>query len=785
MTECDVGKDPGFGSLCVSSLRLHLAALQKEMEGVLRDDDPENVHRMRVASRRVRADLDVFEQIFPKKKYARWKKDVRGLTRMLGSARDADVQIGYLEQLLKGQHSEAAGKGLEALLGHKRAYRSSLQPPLAGSIGKLKEDLTIESLTEQLTIIEESVPKEIGVRTRENLSQSMEHVQKRVEEVLGFAKYVDRPLAMAEHHAMRIASKRLRYTLEIFQQLYDDGLKEEISEIKRFQDVLGKMHDCDVWINEIQAVLRDKAWSDSTPIDGPGMKALQPGLRFVLDDCNERKTSLYQEFVLIWSNWGKGTLLNALVEKAIRAADLQNDQEGILSKMLVIPPTKIALLGDVHGNFLALEAALTDARSKGATVFLNTGDQIGYGPFPEEVVRLAISGEMVSVVGNYDQMTLSLGECKQKASTKEPKKQLAYQWAYDHLSAESRKFLKELPREVRFQVAGTKFLLTHGSPTSLDEALGPETSEERLAELARSSDAQVIIVGHAHRPMVRKAGGTLFVNAGTIGRPDDGDPRATYAIMTLEPLQVEYVKVDYDVEATVKAVREEGLPEEFAQMIIQGLSFDHVVERGRRATAAASQWPREDVLKEVRKVAEKYRQLDRHTEQVTKLALELFDQLRGSHKMKSEDRFLLECASILHDIGWSAGTTSHHKNTLALILSDTDLPLTDKERSLIGAVARYHTRSIPKKKHAHYASLRESDRIKVSKLAALLRIADGLDATHSSAVEAIDCAITKDHLTIKLRTKGDVSAEKSEAMKKGDLFQKAFHLDVVLEENPG
>jgi putative phosphoesterase len=782
MTACDVGKDPGFRSLCVSSLRLHLAALQKEMEGVLGDDDSENVHRMRVASRRVRADLDIFEPIFPKKRFARWKKDVRGLTRMLGSARDADVQIGYLEQLLKGQHPEAVGKGLETLLGHKRAYRSSLQPPLAGSIGQLKEDLTIESLTEHLAMIEESIPNETGVRTREDLSQSMEHVQKRVEEVLGYAKYVERPLAMAEHHAMRIAAKRLRYTLEIFQPLYDDGLKEEISEIKRLQDVLGEMHDCDVWISELQAVFHNNAWSDTTPIDSSGMKVLQPGLRFVLDDCRGRKANLYHEFVLIWSNWGKGTLLNALVEKAIRAADLQNDQEGILSKKLVPPPTKIALLGDVHGGLFALQAALADARSKGATVFLNTGDLIGYGPFPEQVVRLVRSEEIVSVVGNYDLMALSIGECRKKASAKEPKKQLAFHWAYDHLSAESRRFLGELPREVRFQVAGKKFLLTHGSPTSLDEALGPETSEERLAELARSSDAQVIVVGHAHRPMVRQVGGTLFVNAGTIGRPDDGDPRATYAIMTLDPPHVEHVKVDYDVEATVRAVREESLPEEFAQMIIQGLSLDHVVERGRRATAAASQWPREDVLVEVRKVAEKYRQLDRHTEQVTKLALELFDQLKGLHKMRSEDRFLLECASILHDIGWSAGTTSHQKSTLTLILSDTDLPLTDKERSLIGAVARYHTSSIPKKKHAHYASLRESDRIKVSKLAALLRIADGLDATHSSAVEAIDCVVDKDQLTIRLRTKGDASAEKAEAMKKGDLFRKAFQLDIVLEE---
>ncbi len=784
MTACDVAKDPGFRSLCVGSMREHLAALQQEMEGVLRNDDRENVHRMRVASRRVRADLNIFEPIFPKKRFDRWKKSVRGLTRMLGSARDADVQIDYLEELMKGQHSEAAGKGLEALLEQRRAYRSSLQPALASSIGELVEDHVVESLTEHLTMVEGSTPKEAGARTREDLSQSMEHIRKRVGEVLVYAKYVERPLAMAEHHAMRISAKRLRYTLEIFQPLYGDGLKQEISEIKRFQDILGEMHDCDVWISELQTVLQESAWADGSPIDVVGMKALRPGLHFVLDDRRGRKASLYQEFVLTWKNWQKDGLLDALIEKATRAADLLNGQEDRLRKMLASPQAKIALLGDIHGNLKAFEAVLADARAKGATTFLNAGDLIGYGPFPDEVVKLARSSELVSVIGNYDLKALSVGECG-KGTAKEPKKQLAFRWAYDNLSLESREYLKELPHEIRFEVAGTKCLLTHGSPTSIDEHLGPETSEERLAELARSSAAQMIIVGHSHRDMVRRVGGTLFVNTGSVGRPDDGDPRATYAIMTTEPLKVEHVRVEYDVAATVQAVREKGLPEEFAQMLIQGRSFEYVADRGRKAATASSQWPREDVLVEVRKVAEKYQQLDRHTEQVTKLALELFDQLQRLHRMKGEDRFLLECAGTLHDIGWSAGTTAHHKNALTLILSDTDLPLTDRERKLIGAVARYHTRAIPKKKHAHFASLRESDQVRVSKLAALLRIADGLDATHASVVESVDCTVDDERLTIKLTGKSDSSAERSEALKKGDLFRKVFHLGLVLEYEGG
>ncbi len=784
MNGCNVGKDPGFRSLCITSLREHLAALQKEMEGVLSNNDPENVHRMRVASRRVRADLDVFEPVFPKKWFARWKKDFRELTRALGSARDADVQIDYLEQLLKEKHSEDEGRGIEALLDHKRTYRNSLQPGLAVTIAKVVEDHTMETLAEHLTTMELAIPKGTILRTGKDLSQSMEQIQKRVEDLLSYSKYVERPLETAKHHAMRISAKRLRYTMEIFHPLYDDGLKEEISEVKRLQDVLGEMHDCDVWISELERVLQEKSWGDGSQICGAEMGFIASGIQSILDDRRKSKASLYPDYVRTWRNWEKASLLNALIEKVIRAADFDNHQELRLRKMLASPQAKIALLGDVHGNLKALEAVLADARSKGATVFLNAGDLIGYGPFPDEVVRLARSSELVNVIGNYDLKSLSIGECG-TGKTKGPKKQLAFQWAYDNLSVESREYLKELPREIRFEIDGAIFLLTHGSPTSIDEHLGPETSEERLAALARSSDAQVIIVGHSHRDMVRSVGGTLFVNTGSVGRPDDGDARATYAIMTTEPLQVEHVKVEYDVAATVSAIREKGLPEEFAQMMIQGRSFEYIADQGRKAAAAATQWPREEVLAEVRKVAEKYQQHDRHTEQVTKLALELFDQLERTHRMKSEDRFLLECAGILHDIGWSAGTKSHHKNTLALILSDTDLPLTDKERKLIGAIARYHTRSLPKEKHAHFASLRESDQVKVSKLAALLRIADGLDATHSSLVKGIECVVATERLTIKLKAKGDPSAEESEALKKGDLFHKVFRLEIVLKNEGG
>jgi putative phosphoesterase len=243
---------------------------------------------------------------------------------------------------------------------------------------------------------------------------------------------------------------------------------------------------------------------------------------------------------------------------------------------------KVALIGDVHANLPALEAVLAHAHDQGVKAIWNVGDFVGYGAFPDQVVKhLRKNDDVLSIIGNYDRKVLEFKEKKKKwRKKKHPDKYRAFEWAYENLSKKSRKYLRFLSQEARMKVQGKRILLTHGSPASDEEPLTPDTPEERLRELAHMAKADVIICGHAHQPFVREVDGVWFINTGSVGRPDDGDPRACYAVLTIdsETIEVCHHRVEYDVERAVAAIREHKLPEAFAQMTLQGRSLDTVLE---------------------------------------------------------------------------------------------------------------------------------------------------------------------------------------------------------------
>jgi putative phosphoesterase len=242
---------------------------------------------------------------------------------------------------------------------------------------------------------------------------------------------------------------------------------------------------------------------------------------------------------------------------------------------------KVALIGDVHANLPALEAVLDHAREQGTSSIWNIGDFVGYGPFPDEVVKRLRREGAISIVGNYDLKVLKFKKKQDKWRTsKRPEKWLAFKWAYEHLSKESRMYLRSLSQELRMRVAGRRILLTHASPASNEEHLTPDTPIERLRELAAMADADLVICGHSHQPFTRQVQGVWFINTGSVGRPDDGDPRAAYATLTIEPdvFEVRHHRVAYDVARAVAAIREHGLPEAFAQMLLQGNNLDVVAK---------------------------------------------------------------------------------------------------------------------------------------------------------------------------------------------------------------
>jgi len=237
---------------------------------------------------------------------------------------------------------------------------------------------------------------------------------------------------------------------------------------------------------------------------------------------------------------------------------------------------KIALIGDIHANLPALEAVLADARAQAVEAVWNIGDFVGYGPHPEEVVQRCMREDMPAVIGNYDRKTLNYAD--KGVKTKNPLKQMAFAWASAQLSPSSRAYLRSLPEQLRLETQGWQALLCHASPASLKEHLTPQTPDARLRELAELAAAALIICGHSHQPFARQVDGAWFINTGSVGRPDDGDPRACYALLELAPgrLAVEHRRLEYDVERAVNEIRARGLPAEFGEMLRQGRALEQI-----------------------------------------------------------------------------------------------------------------------------------------------------------------------------------------------------------------
>jgi len=317
-------------------------------------------------------------------------------------------------------------------------------------------------------------------------------------------------------------------------------------------------------------------------------------------------------------------------------------------------------------------------------------------------------------------------------------------------------------------------LVTHGSPDSVDEHIYPDSPEDRLKELAAKASADVIITGHTHLQMNRNVDGVTFVNPGSVGRPVDGDPKAEYAILNFNfnPLTVEFRRVSYDVEALADEMRKKAIPESHVQVLLRAIHLD-TIKKQERALSEKPLLKNSSTMKKVRDVARALSD-ETHAEQDRKLALTIFDKTKQLHSLGAEERYWLEYAAILHDIGVSRSRRGHHKQSLRLILNDPALPFTNKERYIIGSIARYHRKALPDKKHFNLKPLSQAEREKVTLLSSILRVADALDYSHRSVVEKLNLKTVSNKIVLECQATGNHYLEDQSVSKKKDLFERVF-----------
>jgi len=169
-----------------------------------------------------------------------------------------------------------------------------------------------------------------------------------------------------------------------------------------------------------------------------------------------------------------------------------------------------------------------------------------------------------------------------------------------------------------------------------------------------------------------------------------------------------------------------------------------------------------------------------HAQKVRDNALAIFDQTRDLHGLGEDARVLLECAALMHDIGFTISEVKHHKHSYDLIKASELSAFTPRELELVANVARYHTKAFPSEDHKPFARLDHADKELVRKLSAILRLADGLNRSHTLNVKELRCDLRKNRLDVHTRFTGDIDVDLSGGQKKKDLFEEVFELKVSL-----
>lgn len=242
-----------------------------------------------------------------------------------------------------------------------------------------------------------------------------------------------------------------------------------------------------------------------------------------------------------------------------------------------------ALISDIHANLPALEAVLRDIDRRAITAIYHLGDLTGYAPWPNEVVALLRERRIPGIAGNYDSTVATDYKhcgCRADSPYEEELSHASYEWTRQHVTAETKSYLAALPfrtdiRPLGGHVSGPTIVLLHGNQTLNTVYVTEDRPDDFLQKMAAgvsASGGDVVCFGHTHKPWQRAVNGVRFVNAGSVGRPKDGDARACYVLLSLRDSGIiaEFVRVEYDVERVAREIVARGLPAEFATVVRSG-----------------------------------------------------------------------------------------------------------------------------------------------------------------------------------------------------------------------
>jgi len=238
---------------------------------------------------------------------------------------------------------------------------------------------------------------------------------------------------------------------------------------------------------------------------------------------------------------------------------------------------KIIALGDIHANLPALEVCWEQAEKEGYEWIVHTGDVVGYGPFPNECIAFLHERNIPGARGNFDEMIGWDGDDSGARDADPTERMLAetsFRWTKQQIGLREKRWLADLPFEVSAQTGprSSRAGVFHAGPIDLYSRLPEDAPEPRFVAYGAAARAEILILGHLHRPFHRVVDNRHFVNAGSLGRPRDGNPQTGYAVIETDgEVRVAIKRFPYDVERTVRALRDRRAPAGIAERLTQGI----------------------------------------------------------------------------------------------------------------------------------------------------------------------------------------------------------------------
>ncbi len=331
--------DTGYQLLAAQYIRRQAKQLAQQLDGLRAAEDIEFVHRARVATRRLRAALRMFDGCYSLKQIKRWQKAIRRVTSALGDARDRDVQNELLCGTLSTLDTKECFPGVARVLVQLERDRERLQRKVVKAVNRLEADGVLRAMrraAKKRLSKSESTPQD--VQTPEAVARTGRHVLRQLNELLEHQDSLANPDDRERHHAMRIAAKRLRYTLEISRPVYPGRLDAAVEAIKRVQTLLGDIHDCDVWLDDLEEFAETERKRIVAMFGHAGrFPRLLSGIAYLQSDRRSHRQTMFQELTAYWADLNRRWFWDDL--RAVVPADVEPAAAAEPSTPDETPPT--------------------------------------------------------------------------------------------------------------------------------------------------------------------------------------------------------------------------------------------------------------------------------------------------------------------------------------------------------------------------------------------------------------------------------------------------------------